>query len=79
MYVALSFAMFSAGFGKFEVPSVFSLVDCDEIHGEENVAASQVDDFTVETSLEDLEFRFSVIKNTQKVYYTRLRERDYNW
>ncbi len=45
----------------------FSQVECDEIHGEGNVPAAQVDDFTVETSLEDLEFGFSIIKSTQKV------------
>ena len=43
-------------------------MDTDEIHGMENVAAAQVDDFTVETSLEDLEFGFSIVKSTQKVY-----------
>ena len=42
-------------------------MEADEIHGVDNVAAAQVDDFTVETSLEDLEFGFSVIKSTQKV------------
>ena len=42
-------------------------MECDEIHGEENVAAAQVDDFTVQTSLEDLEFGFSVMKSKQKV------------
>ena len=45
----------------------FSVMESDEIHGMENVAAEQVDDFTVETSLQDLEFGFSVIKSTQKV------------
>ena len=53
----------------------FSLVDCDEIHGEENVTAG--DDFTVQTSLEDLEFGFSIVKSTEKVrvswYYTAQR------
>ena len=42
-------------------------MDTDEIHGVENVSAAQVDDFTVETSLEDLEFGFSIMKSTQKV------------
>ena len=45
----------------------FVPVDCDEVHGESNVAAAEVDDFTVETSLEDLEFGFSIIRSTQKV------------
>lgn len=45
----------------------FSVMEADEIHGMENVAAAQVDDFTVQTSLEDLEFGFSITKSTQKV------------
>lgn len=49
----------------------FSVMEADEIHGMENVAAAQVDDFTVQTSLEDLEFGFSITKSTQKV-----REKD---
>jgi hypothetical protein len=42
-------------------------MEADEIHGMENVAAAQVDDFTVETSLGDLEFGFSIVKSTEKV------------
>lgn len=45
----------------------FTIMDTDEIHGVENVSAAQVDDFTVETSLEDLEFGFNIMKSTQKV------------
>ena len=43
----------------------FSQIECDEIQGESNVAAAQVDDFTVE--LEDLEFGFTIVKSTQTV------------
>lgn len=43
----------------------FSLMECEEIHGEENVTAG--DDFTVQTSLEDLEFGFSIVRSTEKV------------
>ena len=35
--------------------------------GEGSLITSQMDDFTVETSLEDLEFGFSVTSSTQKV------------
>ncbi len=48
-------------------------MESDEIHGMENVAAAQYDDFTVQTSLEDLEFGFSVTKSTQKVANTACR------
>lgn len=50
----------------------FSLMECDEIHGEENVVAAYMDDFTVETSLEDLEFGFSITKSTEKVNKERI-------
>lgn len=49
----------------------FSIMESDEIHGMENVAAAQYDDFTVQTSLEDLEFGFSVTKSTQKDLFMR--------
>lgn len=44
----------------------FQPLECDEVHGNDNVSAVG-DDFTVETSLEDLEFGFSITKSTQKV------------
>ena len=42
------------------------VVECDEIEESNNVSYVG-DDFTIETALEDLEFGFIVIKNTQKV------------
>lgn len=43
-------------------------MDAEEVgDGEGRLMTSQVDDFTVATSLEDLEFGFSVTRNTQKV------------
>ena len=44
----------------------FSFVECEEYEEGESVATS-TDDFTVETSLEDLEFGFSIVTSTQKV------------
>lgn len=44
----------------------YTVVECDEIEGSNNVS-TMGDDFTVETALEDLEFGFTVIKNTQQV------------
>ncbi len=44
----------------------YQLLECDEIHGNDNVSACD-NDFTVATSLEDLEFGFSIAKSTQKV------------
>ena len=43
------------------------MVNAEEVEGEGSMMTSEVDDFTVETSLEDLEFGFSVISSTQKV------------
>ena len=50
----------------FKAQEGFTVVQCDEIEGSSNVSTLG-DDFTVETSLEDLEFGFTVIKSTQKV------------
>ena len=45
----------------------YTPVEMEEVEGEGGVVTSDVDDFTVETSLEDLEFGFSIINSTQKV------------
>ncbi len=45
----------------------FSQVETEEVEGEGGVVTSEVDDFTVETSLEDLEFGFNISNSTQKV------------
>lgn len=46
----------------------YQLVQCDEQEEEETgPMVSAADSFTLETSLEDLEFGFGVVSNTQKV------------
>lgn len=45
----------------------FKLLECEEEHGRSTVTTPNGDVLTVETSLEDLEFGFKVVKSTQKV------------
>ena len=45
----------------------YTLIECEE-HGPSSVTTPSGDILTVETSLQDLEFGFSVVKSTQKVY-----------
>ncbi|KAL5505171.1 hypothetical protein EMCRGX_G006563 [Ephydatia muelleri] len=55
----------------------YQLVQCDDQEEEDDTGAamSAADSFTVETSLEDLEFGFGVVSNTQKdVFDHRVRE-----
>lgn len=45
----------------------FKLLECEEEHGRSTVTTPNGDVLTVETSLEDLEFGFKVVRSTQKV------------
>ncbi len=46
----------------------YSVIECEQEHGVSSaVKTNPGDTLVVETSLEDLEFGFSVVKSTQKV------------
>lgn len=59
----------------FKALHSYQLVQCDEPEEVDTGSVSVADSFTVETSLEDLEFGFGVVSNTQKdMFDHRVRE-----